>query len=81
MNTGKICGSFLSKPIVGIPSGRLNGQMQANKVDNERANPAAISKIGDGLEIQNQSSPARAEKSVKKSETATLRKMDVVIWP
>mmetsp|Transcript_10893 Transcript_10893/g.15011 ORF Transcript_10893/g.15011 Transcript_10893/m.15011 type:complete len:89 (+) Transcript_10893:461-727(+) len=41
----------------------------------------ASSRIGAGLEVQNQSAPVRQEKRVRKSEMDTLDKMEVVIWP
>ncbi len=76
---GKEYGAFFSNPMVGIPSGRLNGQIQATIVDTVNAKAAAMIKIGAGLDSQNQSSPARAENKVKKSETATFKKIEVVI--
>ena len=78
---GNIYGSFFSNPNVGIPSGRLNGHEHAKNVDIPNANPAAPSKIGAGFDDQNQSSPARAENNVKKSDTATFKNIEVVICP
>ncbi len=46
--------------------------MHATTVEHVSANAAAPMRMGDGVEVQNQFSPARAEKSVKKSETATF---------
>ena len=72
-------GLFLPKPNVGIPSGRLIGQIYANKVDIDNANDAATNNIGAGLDSQNHFSPALAENRVRKSDTATFKKIDVVI--
>ena len=74
-------GSFTQSPIVGIPSGRDTGQMHARIVEVVRARPAAASNMGAGRDVQNHRSPARAEKRVRKSDTATFRKMEVVICP
>ena len=41
----------------------------------------AHTRMGAGGVVQNGSGPARAENRVRKSETATLRKMEVVICP
>jgi hypothetical protein len=57
------------------------GHAQATRVDVDRASAPAMSRIGAGMDTQNQCSPALAEKSVRKSLTATLRKIEVVIWP
>lgn len=76
-----MCGPRLSKPSVGMPSGRLMGHTHANRVDMDRAKAAAPIRTGAGRELQNQFSPARAENRVRKSDTATFKKMEVVIWP
>lgn len=81
INTGSTYGALRSKPRVGMPSGRDMGQKQATRVLMLSATAPAASRMGAGLEVQNQFSPARAENSVRKSDTATLRKIEVVIWP
>ena len=81
INTGSTYGALRSRPSVGMPSGRDMGQKHATNVLIVSATAPAANKIGAGLEVQNQFSPARAENSVRKSETATLRKIEVVIWP
>ena len=68
-----------SNPKVGIPSGLLMGQKQARNVDVNKAMEPAANNTGAGVDVQNHFSPARAENNVRKSDTDTLRYMDVVI--
>ena len=53
----------------------------AKMVDVVKATAAAMMRMGAGALVQNQSSPVRAEKRVRKSLTDTLRYTLVVIWP
>jgi len=62
-----------SRPSVGMPSGLLMGQKHASAVDASSAKEPAASSTGAGVDVQNHFSPARAEKSVRKSDTETLR--------
>ena len=65
-----------SKPSVGMPSGLHIGQKHASAVDASSASDPAASSTGAGVEVQNHFSPARAEKSVRKSETDTWEGRD-----
>lgn len=69
---------LLSSPMVGMPSGLLNGQRHASAVDVVSARAPAPSRIGAGRDVQNHFSPALAEKRVKKSDTETFRYIEVV---
>jgi hypothetical protein len=61
-----------------MPSGELDGHEQANIVDVINANPPAAIKILAGGVAQNQFSPVRHEKSVKKSDIDTFKYIDAV---
>jgi len=73
MNTGRSENPRYSKPIVRILSGVSLGQKQANRVEEVSAKVPAARRIGAGEVVQNQSSEARAENRVRKSETETFR--------
>lgn len=64
-----------------MPSGLLKGHIHANTVEVVKAKAPAPSNTGAGRDDQNHCSPALQLNNVKKSDTDTLRYIDVVTCP